>query len=140
MTTDADDDEFPYSAITDGVSVDVMPIFVDEQSDPQRGRYFWAYRVRIANFSELSVQLMTRHWIITDGHGRIEEVKGDGVVGEQPMLDPGEAFEYTSGCPLGTPSGFMRGSYQMIDQTGRSFDAQIPVFSLDSPYGSGMIN
>lgn len=129
-----------YSALTHGVSVSVTPQFLEDQSDPDEDTFVWAYTIVIANESERQVQLMSRHWIITDARGHVEHVRGPGVVGEQPILDPGDAFEYTSGCPLRTPSGFMQGTYQMVDDAGASFDVRVPAFSLDSPYQGGGLN
>jgi ApaG protein len=129
-----------YSAITQGVSVSVTPQFLEDQSDPEADSFVWAYTIVVANESDRQVQLMSRHWIITDGRGHVEHVRGPGVVGEQPILDPGDAFEYTSGCPLRTPSGFMRGTYQMVDEAGAAFDVTVPAFSLDSPYQERRIN
>jgi len=123
-----------YTKTTRGIRVTVRPAFLEEQSSPGEGRYFWAYQVRIENEGAQPVQLLRRHWRITDALGRLQEVKGDGVVGEQPVLEPGEAFEYTSGCPLPTPSGIMVGTYAMQTAGGDLFDADIPAFSLDSPY------
>ena len=123
-----------YREITHGVAVTVEPFFLDDESDPDERRFFWAYHVRIENQGPETVQLMTRYWRITDAAGKILEVQGDGVVGEQPVLDPGEAFEYTSGTPLGTPSGFMVGRYVMAAGDGRTFEVDIPAFSLDSPH------
>ncbi|HEX2255671.1 MAG TPA: Co2+/Mg2+ efflux protein ApaG [Afifellaceae bacterium] len=122
-----------YSAVTQGIRVSVEPHFLEEQSDPARDRYVWAYRVEIENGGEAAVQLVARHWIITDGHGHVEEVRGLGVVGEQPVLQPGERYSYTSGCPLTTPSGIMRGSYQMAAADGALLLVEIPAFSLDLP-------
>jgi len=122
-----------YAATTRGVRVSVTPRFLAERSDPDRGRYFWAYDVRIENLGEETVQLVSRHWRITDALNRVEEVRGPGVVGEQPALKPGEAFEYTSGCPLTTASGAMRGAYQMVIASGEGFEAEIPEFSLHLP-------
>jgi ApaG protein len=113
--------------------VEVESSFVPDRSDPMRSRWFFAYRIRIANQSDAVVQLVSRHWIITDAHGRVEEVKGPGVVGQQPVLEPGEAFEYTSFCPLATPFGTMRGSYQMTTQDGSTFNAEIAQFTLSEP-------
>jgi ApaG protein len=123
-----------YSKTTRGIRVTVQPAFLEEQSAPAEGRFFWAYHVRIENEGAQTVQLLRRHWRITDALGRLQEVKGDGVVGEQPVLEPGEAFEYTSGCPLTTASGIMVGTYAMQTAGGDLFDAEIPAFSLDSPY------
>ncbi len=121
------------AATTRGIVVEVESSYVPDRSDPMRSRWFFAYRIRIANQSDAVVQLVSRHWIITDAHGRVEEVKGPGVVGQQPVLEPGEAFEYTSFCPLATPFGTMRGSYQMTTQDGSTFDAEIAQFTLSEP-------
>ena len=118
------------SAVTRGVRVEVTPRFEKEQSDPERNYYFFSYHVTITNDGEERVQLISRHWIITNGEGKVEEVKGPGVVGEQPVLEAGESFDYTSFCPLKTPTGTMQGTYQMVTRSGESFDAQIPHFSL----------
>ncbi|MCR6733328.1 MAG: Co2+/Mg2+ efflux protein ApaG [Afipia sp.] len=122
-----------YRAVTRQIEVVVEPSFLPERSSPEDGRFFWAYTVAIVNAGTETVQLKARHWIITDGTGRNQEVHGEGVVGEQPVLEPGERFEYTSGVPLQTPSGFMSGSYQMETEDGEPFDIDIPPFSLDSP-------
>lgn len=114
-------------------SVSVLPRFLPEQSDPERDRYLFAYTVTVRNTGEVAAQLISRHWIITDGEGRVHEVRGLGVVGEQPVLAPGETFEYTSGCPLETPVGTMRGSYQCVAADGTRFDATIPEFVLSMP-------
>ncbi len=129
-----------YSALTHGVQVTVVPAFLAEQSDPAQGRFVWSYEIEIANLGPVNVQLLTRHWIITDANGQREEVKGPGVVGEQPILRPGEAFRYMSGCPLTTPSGIMAGTYRMVDEDGRAFDVEIPAFSLDSPFAPKVLN
>jgi len=123
-----------YRARTNEIEVKVQPSFLEEQSVPQENLFVWAYKIRIANKSNVTVKLCTRHWKITDAMGRIQVVNGTGVVGEQPVLKPGESFEYTSGAPLSTPSGFMGGSYHMEAEDGREFDVEIPVFSLDSPH------
>ena len=123
-----------YSAITRSIRVSVKPVFLDEQSSPSEEHYVWAYQVRIENDGSETVQLINRHWHITDEMGRIQEVRGAGVVGEQPTLQPGESFEYTSGTPLDSPSGIMVGSYEMETATGERFDVAVPAFSLDSPY------
>lgn len=120
-------------AITDGIRVTVVSKYVAEQSAPRAGRYVWAYTIRIANEGTRGAQLLTRHWIIADAHGKIEEVRGPGVVGEQPHLDPGESFQYTSGCMLVTARGTMRGTYQMVRDDGSSFDAEIATFALELP-------
>ena len=129
-----------YMALTRGVKVEVTPRFLPEQSDPARARYAWAYTVRIENVGALALQLVSRRWIITDALNRVEEIEGPGVVGEQPTLAPGEAFEYTSGCPLSTPSGMMRGAYRMLTASGESFDAEIPEFSLHLPEAARRLN
>lgn len=122
-----------YSATTRGVVVSVQPTYLPEHSDPDAGAWVWSYKVRIENGGTEHVQLLRRIWRITDARGRTEVVEGAGVVGEQPRLAPGEAFEYTSGTPLGTASGFMAGTYHMVvSATGEAFDADVPTFSLDS--------
>jgi ApaG protein len=122
-----------YRATTRGVQVTVTPRFAPERSDPERGQYFWAYTVDILNLGVETVQLRARRWIITDALGRVQEVRGAGVVGEQPVLPPGGHFEYTSGVPLPTATGIMEGSYDMVTQAGEAFDAAVPPFSLDLP-------
>ena len=130
-----------YSAVTRGIRVSVRPFYLEDQSQPDERQFVWAYRVRIENCGPEIVQLLRRTWHITDGRGRTQHVQGDGVLGEQPQLDPGEAFEYTSGTPLETPSGFMTGAYHMVSATsGEPFDVRIPTFSLDSPHQSGIIH
>ena len=123
-----------YTQTTRGITVSVNPVFLEDQSVPAEYRYVWAYQVRIDNGSDNTVQLRRRHWRITDAVGHVQNVEGDGVVGEQPMLHPGESFEYTSGTPLQTPSGIMVGTYQMETRDGETFDVAIPAFSLDSPH------
>jgi len=123
-----------YALTTRSITVVVEPEFLDEQSDPEEHRFVWAYHVRIENRGTQTVQLKSRYWHITDEIGQVQEVSGMGVIGEQPVLSPGESFEYTSGTPLGTPSGIMRGHYVMEAETGDTFDATIPAFSLDCPY------
>lgn len=123
-----------YSEITRQIRVSVQPIFLPDQSAPADNHFVWAYHVRIENLGHENVRLRTRHWRITDGFGRVLEVRGPGVVGEQPVLSPGESFEYTSGTPLPTPSGIMTGTYQMENDRGEQFDVAIPAFSLDSPH------
>jgi len=123
-----------YSETTRSIKVTVKPVFLEDQSSPSDNHYVWMYQVRIENTGGETVQLRRRHWRITDGMGRIQEVRGPGVVGEQPVLAPGEAFEYTSACPLGTPFGSMRGSYQMVTEGGERFDAEIARFHLAEPY------
>jgi ApaG protein len=124
---------FPYEATTAGVTVRVSVSYLPEQSEPQQGRWFWAYHIRIENGGEASVQLLTRHWFITDGRGAVAEVQGDGVVGDQPAIEPGDSYDYVSGCPLQTPTGSMAGSYGMVDAAGTAFDVAIPRFPLLAP-------
>ncbi|MEG3617215.1 Co2+/Mg2+ efflux protein ApaG [Magnetovibrio sp. PR-2] len=123
-----------YVLTTRSITVSVEPEFIDEQSEPEDHRYFWAYHVRIENQGGETVQLKSRYWHITDELGHVQEVSGAGVIGEQPHLEPGESFEYSSGTPLGTSSGIMKGYYVMATAAGEMFHADIPVFSLDSPY------
>ena len=123
-----------YNETTRKILVTVNPYFLEDQSSPGEDHFVWAYHVRIENQGSDTVQLLNRNWKITDALGRLQEVHGPGVVGEQPTLDPGESFEYTSGCPLSTPSGIMVGSYEMQTPAGEKFDVQIPPFSLDSPH------
>lgn len=130
----------PYETLTDGIRVRVQPEFADDQSSPEESYYFWTYTVEITNLSAETVQLKSRLWRITDGRGRTEEVRGPGVVGQTPTIAPGQAFTYTSGCPLTTPSGIMVGSYQMADEDGHLMDVAIPAFSLDSPYSVRSMN
>jgi ApaG protein len=122
-----------YRATTRNIQVTVTPEYSSERSAPDEGEYFWAYTIEILNLGKETVQLVSRHWKIVDANGRTEEVKGPGVVGEQPVLHHGERFEYTSGVPLKTPSGLMSGTYQMITEDGDDFDAVVPAFSLDAP-------
>lgn len=129
-----------YHAVTRNIAVKVTPQFLSDRSSPENGYYFWAYTIEISNQGVETVQLKTRHWRITDATGRLQEVKGAGVVGEQPVLRPGDHFEYTSGVPLPTPSGFMTGSYGMVTETGENFDIAIPTFSLDCSYARRTIN
>jgi ApaG protein len=129
-----------YSALTDDIRVTVRPEFSSDRSEPSDESYFWVYTIEIANHGQKSVRLMHRHWRITDALGRNETVDGPGVVGEQPTNRPGQAFRYSSGCPLKTPSGFMAGSYEMVDEEGRRFEVEIPAFSLDSPFLRKVVN
>ncbi len=129
-----------YRATTRKIEVTVTPRYLSERSSPASGYFFWAYTIDIVNRGEETVQLKTRHWRITDAHGRLQEVKGAGVVGEEPVLKPGESFEYTSGVPLPTPSGFMEGTYGMITEDCRGFDIEIPLFSLDTPSKGRVLN
>jgi ApaG protein len=124
---------FPYSETTDGITVRVSVSFLPEQSEPARGRWFWAYHVRIENEGEEAVQLISREWMISDGRGNRKEVQGEGVVGEQPVIEPDSAFDYVSGCPLATPSGYMEGRYHLIAADGRGFTVAIPRFPLVAP-------
>lgn len=129
-----------YRAITRNIEVSVEPFYLDDRSDPADSHYVWAYRVTIANHSGEDVKLVSRYWHITDGTGRVEEVRGAGVVGEQPELSPGDSFQYTSGCPLSTPSGIMVGRYTMRSGSGETFEVDIPAFSLDLPGGRRTVN
>ncbi len=129
-----------YEAVTHRVKVSVEPKFEPDRSDPDEQRYFWRYDIEIANLGDKPVTLMERYWRITDAEGRQQEVRGPGVVGEQPTIEPGEAFRYASGCPLGTPSGVMVGEYRMVGEDGKSFNVAIPAFSLDSPHGKRVLN
>lgn len=129
-----------YKETTDGIVITVEPTYLDDQSAPEEGRYVWAYHIRIENRGSDTIQLLNRHWKITDATGHVQEVRGAGVVGEQPVLAPGESFEYTSGAPLATPSGFMVGSYEMETPAGRRFDVAVPAFSLDSPDASRQVH
>ncbi|PHP65476.1 Co2+/Mg2+ efflux protein ApaG [Zhengella mangrovi] len=122
-----------YSVRTGNIEVSVEPVYLEEESEPDDNRFFWAYQVHIANDGDTAVQLLSRYWRITDGLGRVEEVRGPGVVGEQPIIAPGGQYEYTSGCPLPTPSGIMQGYYTMSDPEGHHFEVHIPAFSLDIP-------
>ena len=129
-----------YSAVTRKIEVSVEPFYLPDSSDPADGRYVWAYRITIDNQSDEPVKLLSRYWHITDASGHVEEVSGPGVVGEQPELNPGDSYQYMSGCPLSTPSGFMVGRYTMRDGKGESFDVAIPAFSLDLPDGPRTVN
>lgn len=122
-----------YSAVTRKIAVNVEPFYLEDQSEPSKNRYVWAYRITIDNQSDGRVKLLSRYWHITDGTGRVEEVRGPGVVGDQPELNPGDSYQYTSGCPLPTPSGIMVGRYTMRDEKGDHFEVEIPAFSLDLP-------
>jgi ApaG protein len=119
---------------TRGIRVRVESFYVPDRSNPGQGQWFFGYRVTIANQGDVTVQLLTRHWVITDGNGHAEEVRGPGVIGEQPTLAPGETFQYVSACPLPTSFGTMHGSYQMVDESGQHFDARIAPFSLTEPF------
>lgn len=123
-----------YTQTTRNIRITVYPIYLDGQSSPQENQYVWAYHVIIENTGGETVHLKTRHWRITNSYGQTQEINGDGVVGEQPVIEPGEVFEYTSGVPLSTPSGIMVGFYRMETSTGEMLDIPVPAFSLDSPY------
>jgi len=125
---------FTSEAVTRGIRVNVTSQYSPERSQPSKNQWFFLYTIEISNEGTETVQLVTRHWIITDASGHVEEVKGPGVVGQQPVLAPGEAFEYTSGCPLTTPFGMMQGTYQMVNQDGEQFDVEIAQFQLSEPY------
>ncbi len=129
-----------YSATTQAIRVTVKPIYLEDQSSPGENHYVWAYQVEIENLGDRVVQLLNRHWRITDSLGRVQEVHGAGVVGEQPTLGPGESFQYTSGTPLTTPSGIMVGTYEMESDSGERFDVAVPAFSLDSPHQPVQLN
>ncbi len=129
-----------YESVTHKIRVRVTPEYVSDQSEPEDDYFFWSYKVEITNLGTDTVQLKTRHWRITDARGRTEEVRGPGVVGEQPVIEPGKSYSYSSGCPLKTPQGLMVGSYQMVDGGGKMIDVAIPAFSLDSPYNRPVFN
>ena len=129
-----------YRAVTRSIEVVVTPRFIADRSSPENKYFFWAYTIAITNKGTDTVQLKTRHWRITDAGGRRQEVRGPGVVGEEPVLKSGESFEYTSGVPLQTPSGFMVGTYGMVSSSGEHFDIEIPAFSLDSGNAKPTIN
>jgi ApaG protein len=129
-----------YEETTRSIRITVKPFFLDEQSSPENDHYVFAYQVRIENQGAETVQLRNRYWKITNGFGHQQEVRGEGVVGEQPVINPGDSYEYTSGTPLGTSSGIMVGTYEMVTSDGESFDAAVPAFSLDSPYTPKQLN
>ncbi|GAO98851.1 CO2+/MG2+ efflux protein ApaG [Caedimonas varicaedens] len=129
-----------YQEISHSVSVSATPVFAEDESSDKEKRYIWAYQIRIENKSEHVLQLRRRYWKITDCYGKTQEIRGDGVVGEQPILKPGDVFEYTSATPLQTPSGIMEGTYVMVDPSGKEFEIKIPAFSLDSPYQNQVIH
>ena len=124
---------FPHAAQTRDVTIRVSVSFLPEQSEPRKGRWFWAYHIRVENDGAQSVQLISRHWRITDGRGARHDVRGEGVVGEQPVIEPGDSYDYVSGCPLHTPTGAMEGSFHMVGADGSSFEAAIPRFPLIGP-------
>ena len=129
-----------YRTATRNVEVSVTPRFLPERSSPENGYFFWAYTIEITNRGAETVQLKTRHWRITDANGRLQEVRGAGVVGETPVLEPGKSFEYTSGVPLPTSSGFMTGTYGMVTSNGERFEVDIPAFSLDTTATARTLN
>jgi ApaG protein len=129
-----DDAMFTSEAVTRSIRVSVVAEYAPNQSRPQQGEWFFLYTITITNEGPVTVQLLSRHWVITNGAGEIQEVRGPGVVGEQPVLDPGESFTYTSGCPLTTPFGKMEGTYQMVTRTREQFDVRIAPFTLSEPY------
>ena len=129
-----------YKAITHNIQVTALPEFLAERSEPDDERFFWAYTIEITNMSDRDVKLLKRHWVVTDANGQRHEIKGVGVVGEQPLLRPGESFRYTSGCPLSPPSGIMQGRYEMVAGDTKPFEVAIPAFSLDSPYVRKVLN
>jgi len=129
-----------FKATTNGITVTVMPVYIDERSEPSASRYFWAYRITIENNSGEETQLISRYWRITDSEGNVEEVEGDGVVGVQPFIKDGESFSYTSGCPLSTPSGIMVGSYKMQSPRAKLFTIEVPAFPLDLPDLNPVLN
>ncbi|MCP4316636.1 MAG: Co2+/Mg2+ efflux protein ApaG [Hyphomicrobiales bacterium] len=129
-----------YRALTNEIEITVEPFYLEEQSEPDENRFVWGYRIVIINRSEQTVQLRDRHWRITDAMGQVDEISGEGVVGEQPVLEPGDQFEYSSGCPLDTSSGMMVGQYRMVRQDGESFMVDIPAFSLDVPGTARTLN
>lgn len=125
---------FVFSQTSHNIEVKVAPIFLDEESSRVNSKFVWAYHIQIHNHTEKPVQVVRRHWMITDAYGKIHEVTGDGVIGEQPTIKPNTMFEYTSAVPLPTPSGFMKGTYEVLDEQGQSLMVGIPCFSLDSPF------
>ena len=129
-----------YTQTTRGIKITAIPQYLEDQSDPSQNRYVWAYTIYIHNEGDTTVKLLNRYWHITDGRGSVQEVRGPGVVGEQPVLKPGQAFRYTSGVPLTTPSGIMHGEYEMVLDSGDRFQATVPAFSLDGPVPQGRPN
>jgi ApaG protein len=129
-----------YEKTTRSITVFVEPQFLENQSKPDEGQFVWSYTIVVRNTGQETVKLLTRHWIITDAIGGKQDVRGDGVIGEQPVLKPGTQFQYTSGCPLNTSSGVMEGSYGMINEKGEHFEIAIPAFSLDSPHDKHSVN
>jgi ApaG protein len=133
-------DEMMYKATTHEIEVAVEPFYLEEQSDPEDCRYVWGYQITVVNHSDKRVQLINRYWNITDGNGFIDEISGKGVVGEEPFIEPNSSYEYSSGCPLDTPSGIMFGTYQLQTDDGALFDVAIPAFSLDLPDQKRVLN
>ena len=129
-----------YKKTTDNITVNVYPLFLDDQSSPENSTYMWAYYIRIENESKESIQITKRHWKIIDSSGHIQEVNGDGVVGEKPIIEPKKIYEYASGVPLKTPSGFMEGYYVAECENGETFNVLVPAFSLDSPFDNKKYN
>lgn len=129
-----------YSKTTNDITVTVEPTYLEDQSDPADNRYIWAYHIKIHNDSTDTVRLISRYWKITDANGATQEVEGEGVVGEQPLLSPGQSYEYTSGAPLPTPGGIMVGTYQMERHDGEAITVEIPAFSLDSPFQTSVLH
>tara|TARA_Y100000590_G_scaffold405344_1_gene493573 strand:+ start:1610 stop:2002 length:393 start_codon:yes stop_codon:yes gene_type:complete len=129
-----------FSKTTNNINISVKPYYLEDQSIPEEHHYVWAYQITINNLGNETVQLKERYWEITESNGSKKEVKGAGVIGEQPILKPGEKYEYTSGAPLTTPSGFMEGHYKMETKEGNKFSASVPLFSLDSPHSPNQIN
>jgi ApaG protein len=126
---------FAHQAETDGLTVRVSVAFLADQSSPEAGRWFWSYHIRIENHRATAVQLLARHWLISDAKGRLHEVRGPGVVGDMPRIEAGDSYDYVSGCPLETSSGAMRGEFHMVDEAGSTFDIAIPPFTLEAPRG-----
>ena len=131
---------YPYEAETYGVTIRVLPEYLDDRSEPDQRQYFWRYTIEIENGADQEIQLLRRHWVITDAVGRRQEVRGDGVVGEQPYISPGDRYIYASGCPLNEPSGLMMGSFVMCRDDGEEFQVTVPAFSLDSPHDRAQLN
>lgn len=129
-----------YTKTTNNIKITVLPHYLDQQSEPEDNRFIWAYTIQMENHGKQSVQLLNRYWQITDGLGRKQEVRGSGVVGEQPFIKPGEAFQYTSGVPLSTSSGIMMGEYEMALESGEKISVAVPAFSLDSPFSNSRPN
>lgn len=134
------DNVMTFEAVTSEIRIAVQSYFLEAQSDPEEPQFVWAYRIKIANEGKTTVQLLNRSWVITDAVGAVKQVDGEGVIGEQPVIAPGQHFVYTSGTPLTTATGFMQGSYEMQDEDGEHFFVEIPTFSLDSPYYSKHVN